>query len=283
MHSITNCKIEINNTDVHTHDINVVMSMFNLIEYSDAYSKTLGSYWRYYRDVLALNDNGNIIDFSNDNNNNISFKQQITVQTLDNGTKGVETKVPLKYLSNFCRTLEISLINCEISFTLTWSKNCFLLNGTAANQELTFTISNTKFYFPVVTLSTQHNLKPLKQLESGFKGTNNRNKYQSRFTKQVWYLTDESWCITDFLIDPSFEEVNRRFFLSFKDSRVRESYKQSFLLTVEMKDCNVLFDGRNFFDQQVKKDLGAYDNIPKIATGKSDDSATGCLLDYLYF
>ena len=138
--------------------------------------KTPGS-WQYYRDVLALNDSGNIIDFPNDNNNNISFKQQTTVQTLDNGTKSVETKVPLKYLSNFWRTLEIPLVNCEISFTLTWSKYCFLFNGTAANQEPTFTVTNTKVYVPFVTLSTQYNLKPLKQLESGSKGTNNGNKY----------------------------------------------------------------------------------------------------------
>ena len=83
--------------------------------------------------------------------------------------------VPLKYLSNFWRTLEMSLINCEIILILTWSKNCFLVAGTIANQEPTFTITDTKLYVPVVTLSTQNNVKLLKQLDSDFKRTINWN------------------------------------------------------------------------------------------------------------
>ena len=72
----------------------------------------------------------------------------------------------------------MSLINCEICLTLTWSKNCFLVAGTAANQEPTFTITGAKLYLPVVNLSRRYNnIKILKQLESGFKGTNNWNKY----------------------------------------------------------------------------------------------------------
>ena len=82
---------------------------------------------------------------------------------------------PLKYLSNFWRTLEMSLINCEIILILTWSKNCFLVAGTIANQEPTFTITDTKLYVPVVTLSTQNNVKLLKQLDSDFKRTINWN------------------------------------------------------------------------------------------------------------
>ena len=73
--------------------------------------------------------------------------------------------VPLKYLINFWRTLEISLINCVISLVLTWPKICFLVTGTAENQESTFIITDTKRYVPVITLSTQDNIKLLKQLE----------------------------------------------------------------------------------------------------------------------
>ena len=76
--------------------------------------------------------------------------------------------VPLKYLSNFWRTLEKPLINCETSLRLKWSKNCILVAGTAANQNPRFQINDTKLYVPVVTLSTQKNIKLLKQLESGF-------------------------------------------------------------------------------------------------------------------
>ena len=81
--------------------------------------------------------------------------------------------VSLKYLSNFWRTLEIPLINCEISLQLKWSKDCILVAGTAANENPEFEILDTKLYVPVVTLSTQDDIKLLKQLESGFKRTIN--------------------------------------------------------------------------------------------------------------
>ena len=87
----------------------------------------------------------------------------------------------------------------------------------------------------------------------------------------------------DFLIGPSFQGVNSLFVLSFKDQDGWESYKQYYLRTVEIKDYNVMIDGKNFFDQRVKNYLKTFDNIRKIATGQSDDYTTGCLLDYPYF
>ena len=221
--------------------------MYNLIDCSDAYLKTSGSSWQYYRDEPALNNNGNIVDFSSHYNDSISFKlkQQITGQTGDNGEK-VEIMVPFKYLSSFLRTLEMPSVNCEISFMLTWSENCFLVAVTAANQEPTFTITDTKLYVHVATLSTQDNIKLLKQLESGYQGAINWNKYQFEVTEQAQnrYL--------DFLIDPSFQGVNRPFILSFGTRRVPDSYWQNFLPNVEIKDCNVVIYGRNFFDKPVK-------------------------------
>ena len=77
--------------------------------------------------------------------------------------------------------------------------------------------------------------------------------------------------------------VNRLFVLSFKDDDGRESHKQYYLPTVEIKDCNVMEDKRDFFDQPIKNDLKNYDNIQKISTGQGDDHATGCLLGYPYF
>ena len=93
------------------------MPMYNSIEYSDAYSNTSGSLWQYYRDEPALDNNNNIIDFSANNNNSISFnfKQQITEQIGNGSTKDVEIVVPLKYLSNFWRTLEMPSNNCKIN------------------------------------------------------------------------------------------------------------------------------------------------------------------------
>ena len=84
--------------------------------------------------------------------------------------------VPLKYLSNFCRTFETPLINYEIGLELKWSRKCVIVAGTANNQNSTFQINDTKLYVPVVNLSSQENIKHFKQLESGFKRTINWNK-----------------------------------------------------------------------------------------------------------
>ena len=94
--------------------------------------------------------------------------------------------VPLKYLSNFWRTREIPLTNCEICLQLKWSKNYILVPGTTANQNLEFTITNTKLYIPVVTLSIQDNIKLLKKLESGFKRTISWDKYLPETTNQLF-------------------------------------------------------------------------------------------------
>ena len=95
----------------------------------------------------------------------MKFEQQITWQTGNGRTKDVEVMVPLKYLSNFWRTLEMPLINGEISLQLILSKKCSLVSGTAANQEPKFEITDAKLYiklyFPIVTLSTQNNVKML--------------------------------------------------------------------------------------------------------------------------
>ena len=168
----TDCITEINNTPVDdAQKIYVVMPIYTLMKYSDAYSKTLGSLWQYYKDEPALDNNGEITNFPANNNNRFSFKfeQQITGQTGKGGTKGVEKMVPLNYISSFWRTLEMPLNDCETSLQSKWSKNYILVVGTVANQSPTFQINHTKFYVPVVTLSTQENIKLLKQLESGFK------------------------------------------------------------------------------------------------------------------
>ena len=89
-------------------------------------------------------------------------------------TKDVEIAVPLKYLSNFWRTPEIPLINCEINLILTWSENCVI---SAATGKTKFKITDTKLDVPVVTLSTQDNAERLEQLKCGFKRTINWSKY----------------------------------------------------------------------------------------------------------
>ena len=117
------------------------MPMYNLIECNDNYAKTTESLWQYFRDE----PNNNLAD-----SESFKSKIKITGKTLnDDNEKDVEIMVPLKYLSNFWRILEMPLINCEVNLILTWSSTCVITNATGAG---TFEISDTKLYVPVVTL-----------------------------------------------------------------------------------------------------------------------------------
>ena len=176
----TDCISKINNTQVdNAKDIDIVMPMYNLIEYSDNYSKTSGSLWQYCKDIPAVNNNGDIVDFNGTNaTDSFNFK---TGQTNNNGRiDNVEIMVPLKSLSNFWRALEMRLINCEVNLILIWSTNCVIVYTNVANQVPTFEITETNLYVSVVTLSTHDNAKLLPQLKSSLKRTISWNKYLSK-------------------------------------------------------------------------------------------------------
>ena len=275
----TNCISEINNTQIdNAKDIDIVMPMYNLIEYSDNYAKTTGSIWQYCKDIPARNNNNEITEFTLVNTtDSFKFKAKITGQTEDDGTKDVEIMVPLKYLSNFWRTLEMPLINCEVNLILTWSSTCVLISTNIPNQAAIFEITDTKLYVPVVTLSTQENTKFLQQLESGFKRVINWNKYLS---KPELLAQNPN---LNHLVEPSFQGVNRLFVLAFENDNDGTSNEQSYLPTVEIKDYNTMINGENVFDQPIKNTKVTYDNIRKIATGQGDDYTTRCLLNYPYF
>ena len=119
--------------------------------------------------------------------------------------------VPLKYLSNFWWTLEMSLINCEINLILTWFKNCVIVSTNVANQNATFEITDTKLYVSVVTLSTQNNSKLRQQLKSGFKRVINWNKYLS---KPELLRRNPN---LNHLFEPNFQGVHRLFVLAFEN------------------------------------------------------------------
>ena len=107
----TNCISEINNMQIdNAKNIDIIMPMYNLIEYSDNYAKTTGSLWQYCKDIPARNNNNEITEFTGVNTpDSFNFKAKTTGQTGNDGTKDVEIMVPLKYLSNFWRTLEMPL------------------------------------------------------------------------------------------------------------------------------------------------------------------------------
>ena len=135
--AFTNCISEINNTHIeNAKDIDIVMPKYNLIEYSDNYAKTTGSLWQYCKDIPARDANNIIEEFAGGNtNDSFKFKAKITGQTGNDGTKDVEIIVPLKHLSNFWRSLEMPLINCEVNLILTWSSTCILFATNILNQK----------------------------------------------------------------------------------------------------------------------------------------------------
>ena len=215
------------------------MPMYNLKEYSDNYSKKSGSLWQYFKNMPAVNNNSDIVEFNGANaTDSFNFKAKITCQTDDNGTKEVEIMIPLKYLSSFWRTLEMPLINCEVSLIFTWSTNCFVVYTNVANQGATFAMTETKLYVSIVTLSTQDNAKLLQQLKSGFKRIINWNKYLSK---------PEQNPNLHHLAEPSFQGVNRLFVLAFENDAQRTSNNKYFLLNVEIKGYNVTSDGKKLF------------------------------------
>ena len=146
--------------------VNITMPMYNLIEYSDNYSDTSGSLWQYKRDETINN-----ADVTNDNNDpSFKYKAKLIGDTVADGAnrkkEGVKIAVPIKYMSNFWRSLEIPLINCRAELSLSWNENCML---SSAGTVATFTITDTKLYVPVLTLKTEDNTKLSKLLGEGFK------------------------------------------------------------------------------------------------------------------
>ena len=131
------------------------MPMHNLIEYSDNYSDTSGSLWQFKRDEIE-EDVDLTLDANHIPNNSSSFKYKSSFITDRNGVK---IAVPLKYLSNFWRSLEMSLINCKIELSLKLHENGIL---SCAGTAVTFAITDTKFYVPIVTLKTEDNAKIIK-------------------------------------------------------------------------------------------------------------------------
>ena len=134
------------------------------------------------------------------------------------------------------------LINCEVNLILTWSKDYVITSSTGEEK---FAITETKLYVPVVTLSTEDNEKLLQQQKSGFNKTITWNKYES----SIKTFTQNRYL--NYLINPSFQGVNRRFVLPFKNENDRTSHSTYYLPNIEIKDYNAMTDVRNFFDQPI--------------------------------
>ena len=160
-----NVRAEINETFVDDADhINIAMPMYNLIEYSNNYSDTSGSLWQFKRDGIEGD-----VDLKNNNSSSLKYKSSFIgdndADEANRKKEGVKLVIPLKYLNNFQRSLEIPLINRKVEFSLKWYENCILSSSETA---ATFTITDTKIYVPIVTLKIEDNAKSSKLLNEGF-------------------------------------------------------------------------------------------------------------------
>ena len=277
----------------NAEDLDIVMPMYNLLEYSKNYEKTSGSLFNYYRDesneAEIANDNG-AMNISIRNSKSFDYKTEIT-GSLDAGEdekEDVTIAIPLKYLGNFWRSLDISLINCEITLILSWYKECVLVGRafrgppTAAENRINsptdakFEITDCKLYVPVVTLSAENDNKLLEQLKSGFRITVKWNKCMSQMSNQNKNNN------LNYFYDPTFSNVNRLFVLSFENEDDRTSYNKYYVPSVEIKDYNVLIDGNAFFELPIKNIEETYEKIIQI-TDHSGYYTRGNLLDFEYF
>ena len=277
------------------------MPMYNLLEYSKNYRKTIGSLYNYYRDELSDDaDDNNFDNIKVVNPNTFKYKNKITGNTYNvdagaqgydvnkNGKQEVELAIPLKYLGNFWRALNIPLISCEVSLELKWNKNCVITSLEERQVDAgppvvrdnspagaTLAINDGKLYVPVVTLSKDNEIKLLTNLKSGFKREIIWNKDRSQMTTEA--INNN----LNILIDLTFTNINRLFVLAYQNADDRQSYYQFYLPKVMVKDYNVIIDKLAFFDLPIKTEEEAYENIIDIS--RNNEYTTGNLLDYDYF
>ena len=274
----TKCNLEINDEHIDTvENLDIVMPMYNLIEYSDNYQDSLATLYQYKRDEPP--EANAIDDLMVDNSNSFKYKVSLLGNPVvaDNIAKrSVKVVVPLKYLSNFFRSLEMPLINCKIKLNLTWKKEC-VLSTDASNA--VFIINDTKMYVPVVTLSKEDNKDFFEQQNKGFQRSIYWNEYK---TKEINENTDAN--VFKYInLDPSFQGVNRLFVTAY--NRVdgqpnRDDQQKYYLLRIDLHKYNVIIDGRNFYDNPTESDIEKYRELKKVMIGKGEDYTTGSLLDF---
>ena len=188
--------------------------MYSLIEYPDNYQDSSATHYQYKRDEPPANLPNNLAT-----NNSSSFKYKVDLlgnPDVNNNvaTLNVKVVVPLKYLSNFFRSLEMPLINCKIKLNLTWKKESVLsTNADAADaaNNLIFIINDTKLYVPVVTLSKEDNKDFIEQQNKGFQRSIYWNEYKTKEKNE-----DADANVFKYIsLDPSFKGVNRLFLMAY--------------------------------------------------------------------
>ena len=277
----TKCNLEINDEHVHTaENLDITMPMYNLIEHSDNYQDSSATLYQYKRDEPP--EANAIADLTVNNSSSFKYKVNLLGNPVVAGNvarRNVKVVVPLKYLSNFFRSLEMPLINCKIKLNLTWKKECALSTDTG---NAIFIINDTKLYVPVVTLSKEDNKDFIEQQNKGFQRSIYWNEYK---TKELTENADDN--VFKYInLDPSFQGVNRLFVMAYNsanDQPTRNGQQKYYLPRNDLNKYNVIIDGRNFYDNPIESDIEKYRELKKVMIEKGEDYTTGSLLDFNYF
>ena len=277
----TKCTLEINDEHVDTaENLDITMPMYNLIEYSDNYQNSSATLYQYKRDEPPEDDA--VADLTADNLSSLKYKISLLGNPVvaNNIAKiNVKVVVSLKYLSNFCRSLEMPLINCKIKLNLTWKKECVL---SPDDGNAVFIINDTKMYIPVVTLSKEDNKDFTEQQNKGFQRSIYWNKYKA---KEINENADAN--VFKYInLDPSAQGVNRLFVMAYNRANgqpTRNGQQKYYLPRIDLEKYNVIIDGRNFYDNPIESDIEKYRELTKVMTGKGEDNTTGSLFDFNYF
>ena len=272
---LTKCNLEINDEHVDkAESLDIVMPMYNLIEYSDNYQDSSATLYQYKRDEPP--------DLTANNSDSFKYKIKLLgnpVVANNVARRNVKVVVPLKYLSNFFRSLEMPLINCKIKLNLTWKKECVF--STDASDAV-FIINDTKMYVPVVTLSKEDNKDFIVQQNKGFQRSIYWNEYK---TKEINEDADAN-AFKYINLDPSFQGANRLFVMAYNrvdGQPTRSGQRKYYSPRIDLNKYNVIIDGRNFYDNPIESDIGKYRELKKVIIGRREDYTTGSLLDYNYF
>ena len=276
----TKCNLEINDEHVDTaENLDITMPMYNFIEYSDNYQDSSATLYQYKRDEPP--EANAINDLTVDNSNSFKYKVSLLgnpVVVNNIARINVKVVVPLKYLSNFFRSLEMPLINCKIKLNLAWKKECVLSTD---GGNAVFIINDTKMYVQVVTLSREDNKDFIEQQNKGFQRSIYWNEYK---TKEINEKADANG-FKYINLDPSFQGVNRLFVMAYNraNGQPRNGQRKYYLPRIDLEKYNVIIDGRNFYDNTIESDIEKYRELKKVMIGKGEDYTTGSLLDFNYF
>ena len=278
--------------------------MYNTLEYSDNYADTTASLCQYKRPEPRGN-NGVLHDLVAANASSFKYQsgliqKQLTTEIghsapVNAGAdrnfnvahrlwKNIKIVVPLKYVSNFFRSLELSLIKTKLYMEVNWTKYSVL---SSINLNSIFQITKGELYILVLTLNTENHNKLSGLLSKGFERTLIWNEYKSKIETVNVTANDKNFKRTT--LDTSFQGVSRLLVAAYETGNIRRnsdhehSKRRHYLPSAEIKDYNVLIDGRNFYDQNVNSSIVRYNELLKMTTGRSEDYSTGCLLDYDYY